>query len=62
MPLRREKLFHAVSHALGYMLGDALCRAFEAGTLSKTQVRALFRDPLEDARATYFRWVGSVNA
>lgn len=58
LPLRREKLFHAVSHALGYMLGDELYRAFEAGTLSKTEVRALFRDPLVDARETYFRWVG----
>lgn len=62
LPLRREKLFHAVSHALGYMLGDAMFKAFEAGSLSKAEVRALFRDPLDDARSTYFRWVAALDA
>ncbi len=31
LPLRRDRLFHGVSHALGYQLGDALYRAFDAG-------------------------------
>ncbi|WP_269770216.1 hypothetical protein [Cystobacter fuscus] len=29
LPLRKERLFHGVSHALGYLLGDALCRGFD---------------------------------
>lgn len=62
LPLRREKLFHAVSHALGYMLGDAMFKAFEAGTLTKPQVRELFRDPLDDAKAAYFMWIRAVSA
>ncbi len=41
---RSLPVFHAVSHALGYLLGEALFTAFEAGTLSRQDVRALFRD------------------
>lgn len=54
LPLRRERLFHAVSHALGYMLGEAIFRAFETGEVSRDEIRKLFRDPFTDARAAYF--------
>ncbi|QSQ14946.1 ChaN family lipoprotein [Myxococcus landrumensis] len=56
LPLRKDRLFHGVSHALGYLLGDMLYRAFDEGHLAKTEVRALFRDPFVDARAAYFTW------
>ncbi len=55
IPLRQDRLFHAVSHGLGYLLGDALHRGFETGAVSRKALRALFADPLEDARAVYFR-------
>ena len=29
LPLRKDRLFHGVSHALGYLLGDALYRGFD---------------------------------
>jgi hypothetical protein len=57
LPLRRDRLFHGVSHALGYLLGDALYRAFDAGRVDRAALRALFRDPFEDPRAAYFAWV-----
>jgi Haem-binding uptake, Tiki superfamily, ChaN len=57
LPLRRDRLFHGVSHALGYLLGEALYRAFDAGKVDWATLRALFRDPLEDPRAAYFAWV-----
>ncbi|HEX8699446.1 MAG TPA: ChaN family lipoprotein [Myxococcaceae bacterium] len=57
LPLRRDRLFHGVSHALGYMLGDALYRAFDSGRVDKAEIRALFRDPLTDPRGAYFSWV-----
>lgn len=50
-------LFNAVTHALGYMLGDLLYRAFVRGRLSKQEARELFLDPFEesgDAFHTYF--------
>ncbi|MCP3103502.1 ChaN family lipoprotein [Myxococcus sp. K15C18031901] len=56
LPLRKDRLFHGVSHALGYLLGDRLYRAFDAGDVDKAAVRALFRDPFADARASYFTW------
>jgi hypothetical protein len=37
-----QALFDSVSHALGYLLGDGLARAFAAGRVSRAQVRALF--------------------
>lgn len=46
-------LFHPVSHALGYLLGDALARAFAERRLTRGDVRALFRDPF-DAPALSF--------
>jgi hypothetical protein len=57
LPLRKDRLFHGVSHALGYLLGDALYRDFDGGQVDRAELRALFRDPLEDPRATYFDWV-----
>jgi hypothetical protein len=57
LPLRRPRLFHAVSHALGYLLGDALYGAYHAGTVERAEVRALFRDPLDAPQALYLAWV-----
>ncbi|QRK05722.1 ChaN family lipoprotein [Archangium violaceum] len=57
LPLRKDRLFHGVSHALGYLLGDALYRGFDGDQVDRAELRALFRDPLEDPRATYFDWV-----
>ncbi|NOK35946.1 hypothetical protein HMI49_22345 [Corallococcus exercitus] len=56
LPLRRDRLFHGVSHALGYLLGDSLYRAFDAGQVDTADIRALFRDPLEDPRGAYLAW------
>ncbi|RYZ44352.1 MAG: hypothetical protein EOO72_06285, partial [Myxococcaceae bacterium] len=56
LPLRRDRLFHGVSHALGYLLGDSLYRAFDSGQVDIADIRALFRDPLEDPRGAYFAW------
>ncbi len=57
LPLRKDRLFHGVSHALGYQLGDALYRGFDGDQVDRADLRALFRNPLEDPRATYFDWV-----
>lgn len=57
LPLRKDRLFHGVSHALGYLLGDALYRDFDGGQVDRAELRALFRNPLEDPRVTYFDWV-----
>jgi hypothetical protein len=57
LPLRKDRLFHGVSHALGYLLGDALYRGFDGDQVDRADLRALFREPLEDPRATYFDWV-----
>lgn len=57
LPLRRDRLFHGVSHALGYLLGEALYQAFDAGAVERTELRALFRDPFPDPRERYFTWV-----
>ncbi len=56
LPLRQGRLFNAVSHALGYLLGDALYRAFDARCVSRREIRALFCDPLDDPRTAYFAW------
>jgi len=56
LPLRRERLFHALSHALGYMLGEALYARVTSGQLDRRALRALFRDPFPDAQAAYFHW------
>jgi hypothetical protein len=57
LPLRKDRLFHGVSHALGYLLGDALYQGFDGDQVDRAELRALFRNPLEDPRATYFDWV-----
>ena len=54
LPLADEHLFHAVSHALGYMLGEALARAFESGRMNKRELRALFVDPFPKPGDRYF--------
>ncbi|MBI3183024.1 MAG: ChaN family lipoprotein [Myxococcales bacterium] len=56
LPLRKGRLFHAVSHGLGYLLGEALYRAFDSGRLGRNRIRELFRDPFSDARARYFEF------
>jgi uncharacterized iron-regulated protein len=50
--------FTAVTHALGYLLGEALFQAHRAGRLDKAEVRALFTDRLEDGAEAYMRWLG----
>jgi hypothetical protein len=57
LPLRKDRLFHGVSHALGYLLGESLYRGFDGDRVDRAAIRALFRDPLQDPRATYFEWV-----
>lgn len=54
LPLHADDLFHGVSHALGYLMGDALYRAFDSGQLTAEAVGGLFRDPFERAQARYF--------
>ena len=54
LPLGDDHLFHAVSHALGYLLGEALFRAFDSGRLSKRELKSLFVDPFEEPAETYF--------
>ena len=41
-------LFNAVTHSLGYMLGERLYYALATGRMLKSEVRMLFLDPLED--------------
>jgi hypothetical protein len=44
-------LFNAVTHSLGYMLGERLYHALATGRLLKSEVRDLFLDPLEEEGA-----------
>jgi uncharacterized iron-regulated protein len=46
-------LFHPVSHALGYLLGDALARAFAEHRLTRADVKALFLDPFDAPALTF---------
>ncbi len=48
--------FQAASHALGYLLGEALYQSHAHGTLSRARVRELFRDPLESGPASFAHW------
>ncbi|MGV3623147.1 MAG: ChaN family lipoprotein [Archangium sp.] len=48
-----DELMNGVSHALGYLLGDALSVAFSRKKLSAADVRALFRDRFEDPAVTF---------
>ncbi len=53
---RGSDLFNAVTHSLGYMLGERLYYALANGQMLKSEVRELFLDPLDeegDAFLTY---------
>jgi hypothetical protein len=54
LPLQDDHLFHAVSHALGYLLGEALARAFESGRMKRKELKALFLDPFPAPGDRYF--------
>lgn len=54
LPLSDEAQFHAVSHALGYLLGEALHQAFERGRFEALELRSLFFDPFRHAEGRYF--------
>jgi hypothetical protein len=41
------ELFNSASHAMGYLLGEALAQGFTTGRVSRAQVRALFSTELE---------------
>lgn len=43
--------FHAVSHAVGYLIGEQLSVAWEAGRIPRSRVTTWFHDPLGDAAA-----------
>lgn len=53
VPQGNDELFNGVSHALGYLLGDALARAFAQRTVSRADVRALFHDPFLEPAVTF---------
>ena len=57
-----DRIFHAVSHALGYLLGEALFRAFDSGRLHPLEVRGLFHDPFRHAAERYFALCGRLFA
>ncbi|MBI2083778.1 MAG: ChaN family lipoprotein [Deltaproteobacteria bacterium] len=67
LPLRSKKffkshpdLFFAVTHGLGYMLGDTLYYSLLEGKTSKEELKALFFDPMkEDGKPyeTYMRLI-----
>lgn len=63
IPLGELELFHAASHGLGYLLGDALFTAWQHKAFTRADLRALMRDPLADARAVWAtlmrRWVST---
>ncbi len=50
------KPFNAVSHALGYLLGEALFQAHRAGRLPPPRLKELFSDRVEDGFDTFTRW------
>ncbi len=56
-------LFNAVTHLLGYMMGDKLYYGMVRGRITKTEMRELFADPFEEEGAafhTYFYLAGKV--
>lgn len=57
LPLAPLSLFNGVSHALGYLLGDALAKAFARGEVSRQEVRALFEDRFDEPQATFRAWM-----
>ena len=54
------ELFNAVTHALGYMLGERLYWGLHDGVLQKREVRELFLDPLEDEGAPFLIYLDLV--
>lgn len=56
LPLRNEALFHGVTHALGYLLGDALYRGVENERLTQAHLRAMFADPLTKPLTSWYEW------
>ena len=56
VPAAASAEFHLVSHALGYLLGDAMSRELRAGRLGKAELRSMFADRLKHPRALYLRW------
>lgn len=53
VPRDSGRVFHGVSHALGYLLGEALANAFERGDLTRAEVKALFRDAFPNPVLTF---------
>lgn len=53
VPTSSLPLLNGVSHALGYLLGDALAQAYARKAISAADVRALFRDPFEEPALTF---------
>jgi hypothetical protein len=50
-------LFNAVSHALGYLLGDGLARALDHQRITRKQLQELFHDPLAAPAEVAARWL-----
>ena len=50
-------LFNAVTHSLGYMLGERIYYALATGRLLKREVRDLFLDPLSDIGAAFLTYL-----
>jgi hypothetical protein len=50
-------LFNAVTHTLGYILGDKLYYALVRGRIRKAEVRDLFLDPLDEAGAAFHTYL-----
>lgn len=62
LPLAPLSLFDGVSHALGYLLGDALAKAFARGEVSRHEVRALFEDRFDEPQRTFGAWMRRLTA
>jgi hypothetical protein len=54
------ELFNAVTHALGYMLGEKLYYALRDGLLHKRELRDLFLDPFADEGAPFLVYLDLV--
>jgi hypothetical protein len=54
------ELFNAVTHALGYLMGERLYYALSSGALKKKELRALFLDPLDDEGAPFLTYLDLV--
>ena len=50
-------LFNAVTHSLGYMLGERIYYALATGRLLKREVRDLYLDPLSDTGAAFLTYL-----